>query len=175
MTDSPTSQPPAPPYNWSLQRWRLGTIVSLVLLAMAVAAIFSLQEQFKAQIEHMQTKLKSVPQIKYVSVLMDDKHVPTQLITFNPQDGFVQIQRLNDDEEGQAYSMQLWALDAEGRPLSLGPLTAKLRTAQVPATEKILSQTTELAISLEERGGVDADHPPRLPYLYTGTLIKKTL
>ena len=163
------------PYDWSLQRWRLATIFSVILLSVAVATVFSMREQFKAQIEHMQAKLKSAPQIKYVAVLMDDKHAPAQLITFDPQDAHLQVQRLNDVMEGREDSMQLWALDDSGRPLSLGVLTPKLKTAQVAVTEKVLSQAAGLAISVEERGGVEPDHPPRLPYLYTGTLIKKAL
>jgi len=168
-------QAPPPPYNWSLQRWRLATIFSLILLSVAVATIFSMKEQFKAQITHMQTKLKSVPQIKYVAVLVDDKFTPAQLITFDPQDGRLQIQRLNDIKEGREDSMQLWALDDAGRPLSLGVLTPKLKTAQLPVSEKILSQAVGLAISVEERGGVESGKQPRLPYLYTGTLIQKAL
>lgn len=166
-------QAPPPPYNWGLQRWRLATIVSMILLAVAVAAIFSMQEQFKAQIGHMQTKLKSVPQIKYVAVMVDDQHAPQQLVTFDVQDGFLQVQRLSDIQEGREQSMQLWALDDSGRPLSLGVLTPKLRTAQVVASDKLLSQAVSLAISVEARGGIEPGKQPRQPWLYTGTLIQK--
>ncbi|APW47297.1 anti-sigma factor [Rhodoferax antarcticus] len=169
------NQAPPPPYNWGLQRWRLATIASLILLSVAVASIFSMQEQFKAQIGHMQTKLKLVSQIKYVAVLMDDKNTPAQLITYDTQDGQLQIQRLNDVEEGREQSMQLWALDDQGRPLSLGVLTPKLKTAQLPVSDKILSQATGLIISVEAKGGVEAGRQPRLPYLYTGTLIQKAM
>ena len=174
MTDAPDDHTP-PPYNWQLQRWRLGAIFSLILLAITVATLFSMQEQFKAQMTHMQTKLKSVPQIKYIAVLMDDQNLPAQLITFDPQDGRLQIQRLNDTMEGRDDSMQLWALDDSGRPLSLGVLTPKLKTAQLPVSDRILSQAVGLAISVEARGGVENGQPPRLPYLYTGTLIQKAL
>jgi anti-sigma-K factor RskA len=174
MTDTPDDTLP-PPYNWGRQRWRLATIVCLVLLAIATATIFSMQEQFKAQIEHLQTKMKSLPQVKYVAVLLDDKHEPAQLLTFDPQDGYLQVQRLNEVNEGQEDSMQLWALDDSGRPLSLGVLPAKLKTAQVQVSDKILAQAVGLAISVESRGGVAPDQAPRLPYLYTGKLIKKAL
>lgn len=173
MTD--LDKTPPPPYNWGLQRWRLATIVSLILLSVAVAAIFSMQEQFKAQIGHMQTKLKSVPQIKYVAVMVDEQHVPAQLITFGAQDGFLQIQRLTDIEEGREQSMQLWALDDSGRALSLGVLTPKLRTAQLATSDKVLSQAVSLAISVEARGGIEQGKAPRQPWLYTGMLIQKTM
>jgi len=168
-------QAPPPPYNWTLQRWRLATIACVILLAVAAATMVSMMEQFKAQVTHLQTKLKTVPQTKYVAVLLDDKQLPAMLLTFDPQDGYLQVQRLNDVKEGREDSMQLWALDTEGRALSLGVLPTKLKTAQVPVTDKILSQATSLAISVEEKGGVELGRLPRLPYLFTGALIKKAL
>ena len=135
----------------------------------------SMMEQFKAQLEHAQAKLKTLPQIRYIAVLQDDKQLPGQLITFDPQDGYLQVQRLTDIKEGQEDSMQLWALDAEGRALSLGVLTPKIKTAQVRVSDKVLSQAKGLAVSVENKGGVEADRPPRLPYLFTGALIKKAL
>lgn len=173
MTDTSDTTPK--PYNWALQRWRLASIVLAILLTVAGATMWSMMEQFKAQLGHMQTKLKSVPQIKYVAVLMDDKQLPAQLITYDPQEGYLEVQRLNDVKEGREDTMQLWALDDAGRPLSLGVLPSKLKTAQVPVSDKILSQAVGLAISVEDKGGVEAGKPPRLPYLFSGTLIQKAL
>jgi anti-sigma-K factor RskA len=175
IPDSPTDNDIPKPYNWALQRWRLATIACVILLAVAAATMVSMMEQFKAQVSHLQTKLKTTQQIKYVSVLLDDKQLPAMLLSFDLQDGYLQVQRLNDVKEGQEDSMQLWALDAEGRPLSLGVLPVKLKTAQVPVTDKILSQATGLAISVENKGGVEAGRLPRLPYLYTGALVQKAL
>lgn len=175
LPDSPTDNDIPKPYNWSLQRWRLATITCVILLAVAAATMVSMMEQFKAQVTHLQTKLKTTQQIKYVSVLLDDKQLPAMLLSFDLQDGYLQVQRLNDVKEGQEDSMQLWALDGEGRPLSLGVLPTKLKTAQVPVTDKILSQATGLAISVENKGGVEAGRMPRLPYLFTGALVQKAL
>ncbi|MDD5028133.1 MAG: anti-sigma factor [Rhodoferax sp.] len=178
MTDSrigdttPTNTP-TPPAHATL--WRLSTIICVVLLAIAAATGMSMLEQFKAQIGHLQTKLKSVPQIKYIAVLQDDKHLPAQLVTFDPQEGHVQIQRLNDVKEGPNDSMQLWALDDGGRALSLGVITPRLKTAQLPATDNILSQAKALAVSVENKGGVEPTAQPRLPYLFSGVLIQKAL
>ena len=175
IPDSPTDNDIPKPYNWALQRWRLATIACVILLAVAAATMVSMMEQFKAQVSHLQTKLKSVPQVKYVSVLLDDKQLPAMLISFDLQDGYLQVQRLNDVKEGQEDSMQLWALDSEGRALSLGVLPTKLKTAQVPVSDKILSQAVGLAISVENKGGVEPDRQPRLPYLFTGALVQKAL
>jgi anti-sigma-K factor RskA len=174
MTETTPITPPEPP-PCHATRWRIATIVCLMLLAIAAASGMSMLEQFKAQLSHLQTKLKTTSQIRYISVLLDDKHLPAQLVTFDPLDGYLLIQRLNDVKEGQEDSMQLWALDDSGRPLSLGVLTTKIKTAQLPVTDKILSQATTLAVSVENKGGVEADRPPRLPYLFTGALIRKTM
>jgi len=176
MTDDTSAypvSPTSPPCHAT--RWRIATIVCLILLAIAAATGMSMMEQFKAQLIHMQTKLKSTPQIKYVAVLLDDKQQPAQLITFDPLDGYVQIQRLNDVKEGREDSLQLWALDSEGRPLSLGVITTKIKTAQLPASDKILSQATALAVGVENKGGVEPGRAPRLPYLFAGALIRKAL
>lgn len=173
MTD--TTPTPAAPAPCHASRWRIATIICLMLLAIAAATGMSMLEQFKAQLAHLQTKLKSVPQIKYVAVLLDDKHLPAQLITYDPQDGFLQIQRLNEVKEGQEDSMQLWALDEQGQPLSLGVITPKLKTSQIPVSDKILSQARGLAVSVENKGGVEPERGPRLPYLFTGGLIRKAL
>jgi anti-sigma-K factor RskA len=173
MTDTVQATPANPPCHAT--RWRIATIVCLILLAIAAATGVSMMEQFKAQMQHFQKKLKAVPQVKFVAVLQDDKHQPAQLITFDPQDGYLLIQRLNDVKEGQEDSMQLWALDDQDRPLSLGVLATKIRTAQIPASDKVLSQAKKLAISVENKGGVEAGKLPRLPYLFSGALIQKTL
>lgn len=174
MTDNLKTDTPKP-YNWRLQRWRLATIALAILLAVAAATLVSMMEQFKAQVTHLQTQLQTLPQIKYVAVLQDDQQVPAMLLTFDPQDGYLQVQRLNDVAEGREQSMQLWALDTEERALSLGVLPPKLKTAQVPVTEKILSQATGLIISVEAKGGVESGRLPRVPHLYTGTLIQKAM
>jgi len=175
IPDSPTDNDIPKPYNWALQRWRLATIGCVILLAVAAATMVSMMEQFKAQVSHLQTKLKTTQQLKYVAVLLDDKHLPAMLLSFDLQDTYLQVQRLNDVKEGPEESLQLWALDSEGRALSLGVLPPKLKTAQVPVSDKILAQATGLAISVENKGGVTPDRAPSLPYLFTGALIQKAL
>jgi anti-sigma-K factor RskA len=168
-TDSATT---APPYTTG---WRLLAIILLVVLAVGAAAGMSMYEMFNAQISHLQTKLNSVPQTKYVAVLLDAKQFPGVLVTFDPQDGFLMLQRLTDIKEGQNDSMQLWDNTVPAKPVSIGVLTPKIRTAQLPITERTLAKVTQLAISVENRGGVEPGTPPLLPYLYSGALILKAL
>lgn len=161
-----------PPYTTG---WRLATIICLVIMAVAAASGVGMYEMFNAQIGHLQAKLKNVPQTKYVAVLLDAQHQAAQLITFDTQDGYLLIQRLNEVKEGREQSLQLWALDAQDRPLSLGIVSPSIKTAQIRVTEAVLAQTKTLTISVENKGGVDPDAPPSLPYLFTGKLIRKTL
>ena len=152
MTNNTTTEttPAATPVNG----WRIVSILCFLVIAVGAASGVSMYELFSAQITHLQAKLKNTPQIKY------------------PQDGFLQLQRLTDIKEGQNDSMQLWATNG-GKPRSLGVLTPKIRTAQLPMTPKGLEGITELAISVENRGGAEPGTPPLLPYLYTGALIQK--
>ncbi|MBK6595574.1 MAG: anti-sigma factor [Burkholderiales bacterium] len=155
--------------------WRAATIALLVLLSIAGAAGASMFAQFTAQIEHVQSKLKATAQVKYVAVLLDDKQAPAMLVTMNLQDNEMQIQRLNAVTEGREDSMQLWALSDGDPARSLGVLQSKGKTLRLPATERDFASATRLAISVEDKGGVTQAKGPRLPYLFTGSVVQKAL
>lgn len=144
-------------------------------MAIATATGMSMFEQFKAQIGHLQNKLKTTAQIKYISVLLDEKHAPAMLITFDLLDNALQIQRLNEVTEGQQDTMQLWALSGNTPPRSLGILESKGKTLRLAANSETLIDVSELAISVENKGGVEPDKGPRLPYLFIGALLQKAL
>jgi anti-sigma-K factor RskA len=165
---TPTPEPASTPPNW----WRIVSILCFLVIAIGAASGVSMYEMFNAQLTHLQAKLKNSPQIKYIAVLLDAKQAPGVLVSFDPQDGFLQLQRLTDIKEGPDDSMQLWATNG-GKPQSLGVLTPKIRTAQLAMTDKTMSSVNDLAISVENRGGVEPGTQPRLPYLYIGALIKK--
>lgn len=155
--------------------WRAATIALLVLLSVGAAASASMFEQFKAQIQHIQTQLKDTAQVKYIALLMDDKQAPAMLVTMNLQDNALQIQRLNAVTEGREDSMQLWAM-SDGDPVrSLGVIDSKGKTLRLPATERDFASATTLAISVEDKGGARPGQGPRLPYLFKGSVIQKAL
>jgi anti-sigma-K factor RskA len=160
------------PTNFRTNGWRIVSILCFLVIAIGTASGISMYEMFGAQITHLQAKLKNTPQIKYIAVLLDAKQAPGVLVTFDPQDGYLQLQRLTDIKEGPDDSMQLWSTNG-GEPQSLGVLTPKIHTAQLAMTDRTFSSVTDLAISVENRGGVEPGTPPRLPYLYSGALIKK--
>lgn len=155
--------------------WRAATLACAVLLSVAAATGFSMFEQFKAQVQHLQVQLKDTAQIKYIAVLVDANQAPAILVTMALQDNALQLQRLNAVTEGREDSMQLWAL-SDGDPVrSLGVLESKGKTLRLTATERDLASATRLAISVEDKGGVTQAKGPRLPYLFTGSVVQKAL
>ncbi|MEZ5701563.1 MAG: hypothetical protein R3E42_05700 [Burkholderiaceae bacterium] len=46
---------------------------------------------------------------------------------------------------------------------------------EMPVSEDALSGVNELAISVEEKGGVPENNGPRLPYLFKGWLVQKSI
>ena len=170
---SETIQTQRPPCH--ANRWRAAAIACLLAIAIASATGMSMYEQFKAQIAHLQTKLRTTAQIKYISVLLDDKQAPAMLVTLDPQDRVLQVQRLNGVKEGGSDTMQLWAVPPNGNPRSIGILESKGKTLQLAASDETLVDVAQLAISVENKGGAETNSAPRLPYLFSGALVQKAL
>jgi len=155
--------------------WRAATIFCLLLLALATTAGWSMFEQFTAQVRDLQQKVQKTAQLQYVAVLLDEKSEPAILVTQVSGESALQLQRLNAVVEGGEDSMQLWAVPASGPARSLGVMAAKLKTLRLSADEQTLAEVTRLAISVENKGGVSDGQGPRLPYLFTGAVIRKAL
>lgn len=169
---SPT-EPAAQPRTPKL--WLAISVALALVLLVGAATMASMYEQLKAQIVHLQERLAVTPQVRYVSVLLDAQELPALLVTMDPQAGVLQVQRLNEVKEGREDSMQLWALAGNKPPRSLGVIQSKFKTLQLPAKEAALEGVTQLAISVEDKGGVPELVGPRLPYLFQGWLIQKAL
>jgi anti-sigma-K factor RskA len=132
-------------------------------------------EQFTAQVLDLQQKVQRTAQLQYVAVLLDEKNEPAILVTQVSGESALQLQRLKAVVEGGDDSMQLWAVPAQGPARSIGVMAAKLKTLRLPADEHTLTDVPRLAISVENRGGVADAQGPRLPYLFSGTVIRKAL
>jgi anti-sigma-K factor RskA len=171
MNETTQPRPPISPASW----WRAATILCLLLIVIAATTGVSMFEQFTAQIQHLQTKLQNTAQIKYIAVLLDDQQAPALLVTLDPQDRALQIQRLSSVAEGREDSMQLWALPATGKPRSLGVLGGSGKTLRLAVGDSALVDTPQLAISVENKGGVEESSGPRLPYLFKGAVVQKAL
>ena len=155
--------------------WRAGAITLAVLLATLIAGTASMFEQFKAQIAHQQHQLAQQAQIRTLAVLLDTAQSPALLVTHDPASGVLQLQRLNGVKEGREDSMQLWALRQGQAPLSLGVLASKAGTLTLPAQANALQGVAQLAISVEDKGGVPSERGPRLPYLFQGAVVHKAI
>lgn len=155
--------------------WRALAVFLILAMLLGWAASASMIEQLKSQVQHTQAKLQETPQVRYVSVLLDERMQPAMLATLDPQQGALEVQRLNDVKEGREDTMQLWALQGDQPARSLGVITSKFKTLQLPIEEAALSGITELAISVEAKGGVTQAQGPRLPYLFKGWLVQRSI
>jgi anti-sigma-K factor RskA len=175
MTSSDATEAPAPLFRRVSSWWRALAILLLLVMLLGWAAGASMVEQLKAQITHLQGRVATVPQIRHIAVLLDNQGAPAMLVTMDPKAGQLQLQRLNEVKEGREDSMQLWAVKAGEAPRSLGVIESKFKTLQLPAQEAALDGATELAISVEAKGGVPEAQGPRLPWLFKGALVLKAI
>lgn len=179
MTDTAPASDNAPASTPAWGRvspwWRMLAVLLLVLLLIGWAAASSMMTQLKAQIQHAQARLIEVPQIRQVAVLLDNQQQPAMLVTYNPKDGALLVQRLNEVKEGREDSMQVWAIAGDAAPRSLGVVTSKYKTLQMPVNETALQGVTEIAVSAENKGGVPSGSPPSLPWLFKGWLVQKSI
>ena len=155
--------------------WRALAIFLLLVVLIGWAASASMMTQLKAQIQHAQARLVEVPQIRQVAVLLDNQQQAAMLVTYNPKDGALLVQRLNDVKEGREDSMQVWAIAGDAPPRSLGVVTSKYKTMQMPVKETDLQGVTEIAVSAESKGGVASGSGPSLPWLFKGWLVQKSI
>lgn len=155
--------------------WRALAILLALLLFVGGAAGLSLFEQFRTQIRHLQGKLLEQHQLRQLAVLLDAQQRPAMLVTIDTGMRVIQLQRLNEVREGREDGMQLWALNGEQAPRSLGVIERRLQTPQLQLDPAALADATELAISVEGKDGVAEEQGPSLPWLFRGHLVDKAL
>ena len=172
MNDTPTN---APAFKRVSTWWRALAVLLLVLLLLGWAVGASMVEQLKAQLVQQQARMAQVPQVREIAVLLDQQQLPAMLITHDPQQGALLLQRLSEVREGRQDSMQLWALGGNAKPRSLGVIRSKYKTLQMPVTNAVLEGVTQLAISVENKDGVPEQVGPSLPYLFQGWLVQKSI
>ena len=158
--------------------WRALAILLALLLFIGGATGLSLFEQFKTQVRHLQGQLAGQPQIRQLAVLLDAKQQPAMLVSVDPVSRLIQLQRLNQVSEGREEGLQLWALNGDQAPLSLGLIARRQQTPQLPLDATALAalgSATELAVSVEGKDGVSEGQGPSLPWLFSGPLVDKAL
>ena len=158
----------------SLALWRTVALAGVVATTLALVTGASMRGQLGSQIAALRTQLEQTPKIAYVAVLADDKAAASVLVTFDPQNGKLILQRVGGYREAGDKSLQLWGLPSAGGPQSLGVL-GQDRVLRINAAEGDVRQIPMLAISLEPKGGVPGAGGPTGPVLFKGPLVRNAL
>lgn len=153
------------PGGWwrNLALWRGATAAGALATALAVVVGVGLKQE-----------LDHAPAVQYVAVLQDDKAAASMLVTFDPKNRQLVLQRVGNYQPASEKSLQLWALPPGAPPRSLGVL-GDAPALKLVASEADMRAVPALAISLEPRGGVPGAGGPTGPVLFHGPLIEKTL
>ena len=164
------------PGGWlrSLALWRGTTAAGALATVLAVVTAVGLRDEMGAQSGELQAQLSAQPQIEYVAVLNDDQASASMLVTFDPKNGKLTLQRVGGFQEASDKSLQLWALPPGSKPRSLGVLSQE-KLLQLAAGEGDVREVPALAISLEPLGGVPSERGPTGPVLFKGALIQKQI
>ncbi|RYY81616.1 MAG: RNA polymerase subunit sigma-70 [Comamonadaceae bacterium] len=147
----------------SLALWRGATAAGALATVLAVVVGVGLKKE-----------LDQAPAVQYVAVLQDDKAAASMLVTFDPKNKQLVLQRVGSYQPTSEKSLQLWALPPGAPPRSLGVL-GDAPALKLAASESEMRAVPALAISLEPRGGVPSARGPTGPVLFHGPLIEKTL
>ena len=155
--------------------WRALSIFLALVLFIGWAFGASMYEQFKAQIHHLEAKLIEIPQVRDVSVLLDDAQAPAMLLTYDPKNQTLQVQRLNEVKEGREQRLHVWAIAEGDQPRLLGVLTDRYKTQQLEVPSQALAGARALGVSVENKDRGPRDGQPRQPWLFKGWLVQKAI
>jgi anti-sigma-K factor RskA len=155
--------------------WRALSIFLALVVFIGWAFSASMYEQFKAQIHHLEAKLVEIPQVREVSVLLDEAQAPAMLLTYDPKNQKLQVQRLNEVKEGREQALHVWAVAEGDVPRLLGVLTDRYKTQQLDVPAQALEGAHALAISVENKDRGPRDGKPRQPLLFKGWLVQKAI
>ena len=157
-----------------LALWRGVAAAGALASVITIVTGINLKSQMGGEIGRLQAQLLATPQIEYVAVLANDKSAASMLVTFDPKNKKLVLQRVGGYQEAGDRSLQLWALPPSGGPRSLGVLGGD-KLLQLTANDGDIRAVPTLAISLEPKGGVPSAGGPTGPVLFTGTVIQKML
>lgn len=167
--------------NRALAWWRglavAGSLATVAAVSVGLWLADTAQQQMSSlqtQLQTTQAALQAAPQIQYVAVLADGKADASMLVTFDPRNNQLVLQRVGGFKEDANKSLQLWALPPQGGPRSLGVM-GQGKLEQFEAHESDVKAVPALAISLEPKGGVPSETGPTGPVLFKGALIRRDL
>ena len=154
--------------------WRTLSVILAVVVLLVWAFTASMFEQLKAQIHHLEQRLSNTPQVRDISVLLNDKQQPGLLVTYDPVTHRLQVQRLNEVKEGREESLHLWALTDKDTPRLLGVLTSRYKTTQLDVPPEALEGATELGLSVESKDKGPERGLPYQPWVFKGWVVKRS-
>jgi anti-sigma-K factor RskA len=175
MRETTTSSTTTPTATGVSAWWRALSIFLALVVLLGWALGASMYEQFKAQIHHLESKLVEIPQVREVAVLLDEAQAPAMLLTYDPKNQKLQVQRLNDVKEGREQALHVWALTEGDAPRMLGVLTNKYKTQQLDVPSQALEGAQSLAISVENKDHGPREGKPRQPLLFKGWMVQKAI
>ncbi len=141
------------PQRPRLRRWRQAiALAAAVVLAIGIGLFYDRD------------------QAHYSATLMSASNQPA--VKVQAYDQYLQVEPLNLAAAPAEHSMELWAIPANGTPVSLGlmPEGGKGKISLNERQRKLLAEPIALAISLEPAGGSPTGQPTG-PVLYQGTLV----
>jgi anti-sigma-K factor RskA len=183
MAQNRHSTAATPPSGWPMRWasgwrnaawWRLATASGLAVAVLAVSTAVLDHERQGQQVAALQQQLQQTPRISYVAVLNDAQANAAMLVTFDPKNARLTLQRVGTYREAPDRSLQLWALPPGQPPQSLGVL-GKDPLLRLTAGASDLHHVPLLAISLEPQGGVPSARGPTGPVLFKGAVIQPQL
>jgi anti-sigma-K factor RskA len=176
MSEDTTSPEASPKTSTGVSAWWRALSIFLALVVfIGWAFSASMYEQFKAQIHHLEAKLVEIPQVREVSVLLDEAQAPAMLLTYDPKNQKLQVQRLNEVKEGREQSLHVWAIAEGDAPRLLGVLTDRYKTQQLDVPTQALEGTRALGVSVENKDRGPDKGKPLQPWLFKGWLVRKAI
>jgi anti-sigma-K factor RskA len=174
---APVADPMAEVLRRARNLWRGVALATGVAAVAAVTLSMGVQGELegkRTQLAQLQAQLAAQPEVRYVSVLTDEKATPAILATFDPKRNTLTLKRVGGYQEGPDKSLQLWAIPNGGAPRSLGVL-AEQPVLHMTAAENLMGASAALAITLEPKGGVPPGTPASGPVLWKGPVLQTSL
>jgi anti-sigma-K factor RskA len=143
-------------WSGSLSFWRSFGLASSGLAAVLIAALA--------------LRGPEVSTADYVATLTDAQSQAALLLTADSRRDTLDVRVLSRLSVPDDRTLQLWAINREGKPRSLGILPDK-RGARLALAQATGSDVAVLAISLEPKGGSPDPAGPTGPVLYKGSWV----
>lgn len=138
------------PNDNAVRRWRIATFVTGAVAA-SLAIVMLTRPTVVPVPAPVQTRVATT---HHVAQLVDPQGKPLLTIGYDPDARTMKVSAVSLGAEGRVP--ELWVIPADGKPRSLGELTANGSSQPVPPGElqRLVRDGATLAITLERRAGI---------------------